>query len=565
MLADYNRRQDEPFSKPILNSFYGDLSRGLERAYSEKWPTDRPGANRFLLDFHDEYVGTFELPLGADDAEIRFYADDMARRCRVHRGRPNNPGGGLEVMRQLCARADIKPPNPRKFPEASQLARLRCPIWWRRRLRVMMAKKTERAYIAAGLVHRKAQKYISNDSVERLRQRHLANVKLLGSLIATNEDGYEMTLLDAQEKSVANPRIRRNELMCRLAGFETVANELNHAAEFYTVTTPSRFHARMGKTGRKNKKHDGSTPKEGQAYLCKIWARIRAKLARDGVEYYGFRIAEPHHDATPHWHILIWTAPENRFYLNMIIRRYALEESPTEFGASAHRVKLESIDPARGSAVAYVAKYISKNIDGYGLDGEEVAAAGRVRAWASTWGIRQFQQLGGPPVGVWRELRRIETSIEESLGLLSSIVESADNGDFAGYIRGQGGPTVKRDDCTIQLEKIQTGEAGQYGDVMAPRTVGVSFGPVVILTRLHEWKIGKQTETAPPWSSVNNCTPAPAALLTELEILTPPAEFGARKPDQITPEYYQLFTERQKKRWIDEGPPEMFNKRGVYE
>jgi hypothetical protein len=135
---------------------------------------------------------------------------------------------------------------------------------------------------------------------------------------------------------------------------------------------------------------------------------IRAELHRRGIQPYGFRVVEPHHDGTPHWHLLLFMPPEHRATVREVMRHYALQEDGDEPGAALHRFKAIAIDPDKGTAAGYIAKYIAKNIDGHALEKDLLdkpaqQAAEQITTWATTWGIRQFQQIGGPSVTVWRQ------------------------------------------------------------------------------------------------------------------------------------------------------------------
>ncbi|MBX9269274.1 replication endonuclease [Chromobacterium violaceum] len=424
-----------------------------------------------------------------------------------------------------CTR--LPQPGKRSVTHESIFKRLTDEGFWRKVFRRGVARKVEAEAIRTGLVNQRSGLYVSDDTLTRFRSQRSRNRSLLESLVAFNELGDEFTLAELADLSVSNPDNRRAELMTRIAGFEAIARSLEHAALFLTITCPSRFHAfRKLNKGRviENTKYSGSTPRQAQQYLSSVYACIRAELHRREISPYGFRIAEPHHDACPHWHLLLFVPASQADELAAIFREYATREDHEELAGNVEaRFKCIEIDWARGTAAGYVAKYVCKNVDGMKSDGEPVGvnfdgmdtvtAAERVLAWASCWGIRQFQQVGVAPVTLWRELRRIAandgTVIDSEV--IGRAAEAADAGDWAGFVRVLGGTGLKLGDLPIRLSR-ETGRTNRYGEDVGVRILGVADceDGVFIKSRLHEWTVefAPNRERSEPWTRtrVNNCT-----------------------------------------------------------
>lgn len=410
---------------------------------------------------------------------------------------------------------DLWPDGP-NMTDRGRLARLRDPVFWRRVFRKAHARTVESCAIRMGLVNGKLDPYLSRESLDIAAKRQAANAAMLKHTIAVSERGDEMTLLEVAEKSVSNPTIRRGELMTRVSGFELCADDLGHVKRWAVITCPSRMHkwkqtkARRGQDTYpvENRKYDGTQPREAQDYLAKQWRKLCAHWEREGLRVYGFRTTEPHKDGTPHWNVLCFFAPMTervmmkkkcKISVNAIpvfdagLRRYFLEnDSATERGADEARVKILPIDNSMGSAAAYIAKYIAKGVDGFALEkdlfGNDIERTSRaVVAWARVWGIRQFQQIGGPPVTVWREMRRLNP---DNLGDVETVADTLRQAAHAvnlkhtepeekravawqRYTQLQGGPTCKRAAWRLRMLMEQREKANRYGEESQPRIVGV--------------------------------------------------------------------------------------------
>lgn len=431
---------DRDFVAGILDPLPGKWAKGYARKYRQTADKSRRDANLFLLDLREK-IKQHPLGLSVSDDEIQSAAKAKAKRYAERLAGvkcPDEFERQFQLISEEISRQGIKPPAEGKNPDYQALCnRFACSIWWRRALRVSVSRHVEHEAIKLGFVG-KYNFYVSNETLNRRRAQIRRNQQLLQWIEAENDQGYKSTLADLSAASVANPEIRHGELMTRIRGIEEEAKRRGLVCEFYTITAPSKYHATSN--GRQNPKYNGASPKAANEYLCKVWARIRAMLHKNGIKPVGFRVAEPHKDACPHWHLMLFIRPQQVAQLRAICKAYAMAEDGNEPGAAQHRFKAVAIDPNKGSAAGYIAKYIAKNInmtgiDDFDRDGKSAAdGLDRSVAWAAVWGIRQFQQIGGERITVWREFRRIR----DAQGLpewVRPLWRAADAGEYAAFLR----------------------------------------------------------------------------------------------------------------------------------
>lgn len=432
------------------------------------------------------------LSIGFDVEEIALRAEKFADACVRE--------GSLPLIERLAKSQQLTLPlGNKESTDASIVARCREPKTWRKSMEKNWTRKAENKLREIGFIEKYAMLYVSDLALEWYKGKMRAQERYLKS--RTISDGQtQLELWDVVNKSVSNKAIRRTELMTRMRGLEDYAKETGDVATFITLTCPSALHARAAGRGH-NEHYAGGTVRDGQGWLSKMWARARSRLQKLGIEIYGFRIAEPHHDGTPHWHLVLFCAPHFRGLLFAVLRSRWLSEYGAERGALEHRAQFKAIEDHKGTATGYLSKYIAKNIDAFEV-GEDFEQPGttadssvvRVTAWASIHGIRQFQQIGKRRAGVtlWREYRR-ERKVLTRAPTLERTRAAADAHDYKTFVmlteHGQS-RLWKEEKVTVDKPTgAMVPVRNAFGELRGEQIVGIKSLTENIRTRLKTWRV----------------------------------------------------------------------------
>ena len=367
------------------------------------------------------------------------------------------------AFEQLRRKKHRRNPVPYELIPGS-LARMLCADWWYRKLWQMRCEWREEQLRAVCLVNKKASPYVSYEAVIHKREQRRKSLEFFRSHELVNAEGDTLDMEEVVNASSSNPAHRRNEMMACVKGLELIAEMRGECAVFYTITCPSRFHATLN-NGRPNPKWTSATVRQSSDYLVNMFAAFRKAMHKAGLRWYGVRVAEPHHDGTVHWHLLCFMRKKDRKSITALLRKFAIREDREELGTNTGpRFKSELINPRKGTPTSYIAKYISKNIDGRGLAQEVSKETGRslrdnaenVNAWASLHRVQQFRFFGIPGRQAYRELRLLAGQAARAQGdkkagapvlenpRLDAVLAAADAGCFATYIMKQGGVLVPR-------------------------------------------------------------------------------------------------------------------------
>ncbi|MCA3787385.1 replication endonuclease, partial [Burkholderia sp.] len=180
------------------------LAAGRKSAHARRAP------HMFDTGAAGEALATFAADHAPGDAAIRPDASDWeivekARRIAADVQLAMHGieiGDALVVARSRCDLYGVA--MPAADDGDGQVARVRCELWWRRRLRTQHGRNAEASSVRLGLVHYGGDPYASREAVARRMGQNARNRLMLESVVVENDEGYRATLAELADKGTAN-------------------------------------------------------------------------------------------------------------------------------------------------------------------------------------------------------------------------------------------------------------------------------------------------------------------------------------------------------------------------
>lgn len=440
-------------------------------------------------------------------AEYLEYSDADIRSLSTRLANESSLSAPMKIARAASLLGAPIPGNS----ESSQYARTCCAKFWRRALSSRIARAREQLFLRMALVGDKCEPYVSHMSADvRERQLKQQEIWMKNTVVvpSRSKPNSGQSNIAGEPLCLAEIAKSNDDKFAKLYTFVKAIDELGREAKLssamLTVTLEPEWHPNpVYGVGCWN----GSSPREAHKSAGDRWQAVMRDLHGYGIRMSGFRVAEPHQDGCPHYHIWMHYRPEHESTILSVVMKYfpaklkirdpyrdaECHKSTDKMYDSRHdlindiwraprnskegaQVELSKIDRSISSGAAYAMKYVMKSINvsnelkqqiGEGLDKsrkprQEDAAhentAKRVDAYRSVWGIHQGQLFGvAKCLTIWDEFRRMTTRPKNKFlrllwaqsrgGRQSGRIQSGSGrrGDAKSFLKTLGGLDACRD------------------------------------------------------------------------------------------------------------------------
>lgn len=401
-----------------------------------------------------------EYGLAALDSDIRRAAKNLASRTMTFTA-------VLGMQSALSMQSDLLGfPIPGQDMHAAW-GRATDPRWWKQCLRKEIRWRREAIWARL----RPTQiAYISPDGLREYRSTQQAQQEWAAKHQMEDDSGNKVgldTLLEGRD------RRRYAELIARTSGMADVAQTEGKTPRLITLTCPSRMHPTTCAGGyhpRANCLYDGTTVKQAHEWSMRNWQLFRAALGNRGIRTYWAIGVQPHYDGTPHYHIVLWAAPDHWPEIERLALKYWWHSEPDAHAQPKSRIDIRTLYGGHSGVVAYLARvicYVARQVDGHGENEAESASA-----WAAAHGIRRYR-TSESHVTVWRYLRRRDISAT-SLGPSAVAAQNAARGEPVAGVKPDYAAFLKHR-SSADLRPAYRDDENRFGE-RVPRVVGIKAG-----------------------------------------------------------------------------------------